>query len=279
MSANEAFRFQPAYVTTGVLCLALLANGCGSASDDAPSSRSIPIPGCEMLDVAPCDTLTRDCQLSRLELAACLRGTYAGNLPKVNVMTEQAYVDYINTSPAARPLLGTNHFEVAMTWLGLAEAGSFSFVPLENESIADFFGAYRWRHKEVLVIDHGRPADDAASNVGLVAALIQALRDRDTDIAMWTTVVSIFDVDSSWGGDAMYFGEARFYSNRYQAALDGRGGKGLDPHAAVVLRGDQQSLCLQLWRTRCVSRMAKERRRSRERVVRFEADHAAADGK
>jgi hypothetical protein len=223
MRANETSRVQPVYLPTRLLWLALLTCACGSAREDAPSSHSVPIPGCEMLDVTPCDTQAHDCQLSRLELAACLRGTDAGTLPKVNVMTEQAYVDYINTGPAARPLLGTNHFEVAMTWLGLAEPGSFRFVPLETEDVADWFGAYRWRHKEVLVLDHGRPADDAASNVELVAALIQALRDRDTNIAMWTTAVSIFDVDSTWGGDAMYFGEARFYSNRYQAALEGRG--------------------------------------------------------
>ena len=87
--------------------------------------------------------------------------------------------------------------------------------------MARWFGSYRWRNKDLLIIDHGRPADDVVSNVELVGALIRALRDRDIDIRIWTTQVSVFDIDSNWGADAMYFGEARFFSNRYRAALDG----------------------------------------------------------
>jgi hypothetical protein len=233
MSEGEVSRAQPSY-RAALLCLALLSNACGAADARQESkSKAVPIAGCEMLDIAPCDTKTRDCQLSRLELAACLRETNVGTLPKVTIMTEQAYVDDVNAAFLGKGLSGTNHFEVAMTWLGLAEAGSFTFVPPTTESVANWFGSYRWRQKEVLVVDHGGPADDEASNVELVAALIQALRDRDTDIAMWTTVVSIFDVDSSWAGDAMYFGEGRFYSNRYQAALDGRSTSGFDEGARI----------------------------------------------
>jgi len=220
MSDSGISTAQPAYLPTALICLAALASACGSEPLHVHKPHTTPIPGCEMLDVAPCDTQLRECQLSRLELAACLRGTAAGTLPTVTRMTEQAYVDYINASFEGRELT-TNHFEIAMTWLGLAQAGSFDFVPLGTENVADWFGSYRWRQKELLVIDHGRPTDDEASNVELVAALIRALRDRDTNIAMWSTIVAIFDVDSNWGGDAMYFGEARFYSNRYKAAVDG----------------------------------------------------------
>jgi len=232
MSANDMSRAQPASLPTALLCLALLSNACG-AEDAQQAPHAVPIPGCEMLDIAPCDTQTRACQLSRLELAACLRGTSAKALPAVTVMTEEAYVEFFNARFGANQLIGTNHFEVGMTWLGLAEAGSFSFVPATKESVADSFGAYYWRQKQLVLIDHGRPADDVASNVELVAELIRALRDRDIDIAMWTTAVSIFDVDSSWGGDAMYFGEARFYSNRYQAALDGLDASHFDEFARI----------------------------------------------
>jgi hypothetical protein len=103
----------------------------------------------------------------------------------------------------------------------LAQPGSFAFTPLAAEDVAEWFGTYRWRQQDLLLIEHARPADDAASNVELVAALILSLRDRDTNLARWPTVVSITDVDSTWGGDAMYFGEAHFYANRYKAALDG----------------------------------------------------------
>ncbi|MEI9952659.1 MAG: hypothetical protein WDO74_27670 [Pseudomonadota bacterium] len=139
---------------------------------------------------------------------------------------------YVNGTSEGRDL-PTNHFEIAMTWLGLAQHGSFNFVPVTKESIADWFGTYRWRQRDLLVIDHGRPADDVASNVALVKAMIRALRDRDIQVGTWTTVVSVNDVDSNWGADAMYFGEAQFFSNRYQAALDGRDPGSFDEFAQI----------------------------------------------
>src|SRR4051794_40160961 len=220
MSDNGNSRPQNAFRSVALLCLAALANACGS-DPLTPTSHISQIPGCESLDIAPCDTMQQACQQSRLEIAACLRGTQAGRLPKVTVMTEKGYADYVNATYAGTARPGTNHFEAAMTWLGLAELGSFDFVPLEQEDVADRLVTYRWRQKELLFLDHGKPADDEAANVELVAALIRWLRDQDTDIAAWTTEVAIFDVDSNWGGDAMYFGEGRFYSNRYKAALDG----------------------------------------------------------
>jgi hypothetical protein len=84
-----------------------------------------------------------------------------------------------------------------------------------------------------LIIDHGKPASDVASNVALVEALIRALRDRDIQIGTWTTVVSVNDVDSSWGADAMWFGEAQFFSNRYQTALAGKDPASFDEFAQI----------------------------------------------
>jgi hypothetical protein len=233
MSDSGISTAQPAYLPTLLLCLAALSNACSSQPLDVPKAQATKIPGCETLDIAPCDALDPDCRASRFELAACLRETQAGTPPPVSVMTEQQYVDHINALYAGRELMGTNHFEVAMTWLGLAQPGSFGFMPADTDSIANLFGTYRWREKDLLLIDHGRPADDDASNVELVAALIRALRDRDINIAMWTTVVSVFDVDSNWGADAMYFGEARFYSNRYRAALDGLDPTSFDEFALI----------------------------------------------
>ena len=198
-------------------------------------------------------------------------------------MTEQGYTDYVNATYEGTEIPPTNHFEASMTWLGLAQLGSFDFVPLMKEGVADKLVSYRWRQKELLFIDHGKPAADDAANVELVASMIRWLRDQDTDIAAWTTEVSIFDVDSNWGGDAMYFGEARFYSNRYKAALDGVDPASvdelvadqrwhsrrhrLDPRAALDLRRDQQALFTQFRRARRVPRLAKRRRRGRERAV------------
>jgi len=208
----------PRLLATTVLLVAALSNACSS---DTKAPHSYPIPGCEMHDIAPCDTKTRACQQSRFEFAACLRGAVGGAPPPLTLMTEDDYVAYINGASEGRDPL-TNHFEIAMTWLGLAQPGSFNFVRVTKESVADWFGTYRWRQRDLLILDHGKPAADVASNVALVGALIRALRDRDIQVGTWTTVVSVNDVDSNWGADAMYFGEAQFFSNRYQAALDGR---------------------------------------------------------
>ncbi|HYQ27647.1 MAG TPA: hypothetical protein VER04_10515 [Polyangiaceae bacterium] len=229
MNERGIFKIQAMVLAVAGLCLAAVTNACSS---DARAPHSHPISGCEMHDVAPCDARTVDCEKSRFELAACLRGAVGGAPPPLTLMTEEDYAASINAnSEGIDP--PTNHYEVAMTWLGLAEPGSFHSVPATKESVARSFGTYRWRQRDLLVIDHGKPADDAASNVALVGAMIRALRDRDIQIGTWTTVVSVYDVDSNWGADAMWFGEARFFSNRYQAALDGADAASVDELAQI----------------------------------------------
>src|SRR6187549_3685778 len=207
MSDCAIFRVKPNFLATAVLCLLVLNNACSS---DAPAPHPRPIPGCETHDISPCDAKLRACQEARFEFAACLRGAVGGAAPPLTLMTEEEYVANINgTSEGHDP--PTNHYEIAMTWLGLAQPGSFQFVPVTKESVSNWFGTYRWRQRDLLVIDHGKPADDSASNVALVEALIRALRDRDIQVGTWTTVVSVNDVDSNWGADAMWFGEGHFF--------------------------------------------------------------------
>jgi hypothetical protein len=83
MSENETSRAQPGSFRGALLCVAGLASACGSEplAAPTPTPHSYPIPGCERLDVAPCNTLDQECVASRLELAACLRGTEAGEPP------------------------------------------------------------------------------------------------------------------------------------------------------------------------------------------------------
>ncbi|HEX2670316.1 MAG TPA: hypothetical protein VHM25_05560 [Polyangiaceae bacterium] len=229
MSHRASFRAQPKILFAALLGMAALTNACGN---DAQATHSRPIAGCEMHDLAPCDARTRECESSRFELAACLRGAKGGEPPPITLMTEEAYAAYINGSSEGRAQ-PTNHYEIAMTWLGLAKPGSFDFVPVTPESLAGWLGTYRWRSRDLLVIDRGKPADDVASNVALVAAMIRALRDRDIQISTWATQASVFDADSTWGADAMYFGEARLFSNRYRAALEGREPTSLDELAQI----------------------------------------------
>jgi hypothetical protein len=197
--------------------------GCGD-NDDLPPKPARPIAGCEQYELTPCDTKAYPCQVARLQLASCLKQipmSRPAPPPPARVMTEQEYVDYRNALFDGITEPPTNHFEVAMTWLGLAEPGSFRYRPLTRDDVKDWFGTYRWREDDLLLIDHGKPANDIAANVALVETLIRALRDRNLDIGAWSSYVSITDIDSRWGGDASYFGEARFYADRYQAALEG----------------------------------------------------------
>ncbi|HET7543134.1 MAG TPA: hypothetical protein VFK05_24845 [Polyangiaceae bacterium] len=211
-----------------VVCLAVLINGC---SGDPQATHSIP--GCETHDVTPCDVRSAACEQSRFELAACLRGAVGGEPPPLTLMTEEQYIASINGSSEGRDRLTNRHYELALTWLGLAQQGSFDFVPATKESVASMVGTYRWRNRDLLIIDHGKPGDDVASNVVLVAAMIRALRDRDIQIGTWSTVVGIYDADSTWGADAMWFGEARFFSNRYQVVAEGRDPATVDEYAQI----------------------------------------------
>src|SRR6478735_9040101 len=133
MSHSGISRAQPKILFLPFLSLAVLASACGSEAQ-APQMRAIP--GCEMPDIAPCDARTRECEMSRFELAACLRGAKGGEPPPITLMTEEGYAAYINGSAEGQKL-AINHYEVVMTWLGLAQPGSFNFVPVTKESIAD----------------------------------------------------------------------------------------------------------------------------------------------
>src|SRR3954469_23778144 len=99
MSDFGISRVHPAFLATTVLCVAALSYACSS---DPQTPHSYPIPGCEMHDLAPCDTRTRACQQSRFEFAACLRGAVGGAPPPLTLMTEDDYVTYINGISAGR---------------------------------------------------------------------------------------------------------------------------------------------------------------------------------
>jgi len=233
MSENRISGEPRASLSAALLCLAALTAACGSVDPQkAATPQPRPVPGCEQLDVAPCDTLDRACQQSRLELAACLRQTVPGLLPPVTMMTEQAYAEDQAAKFDGTQSSRTGHFETAMNWLGLVQPGAFRMRP-GPDSTADSAVSYRWRERDLFIIDHGRPADDAASNIAMVAALIRALRDRDIDIGHWSSEVAISDADSVWGANAMYFGEAQFYSNRYKAALAGLTPSSADEFAQI----------------------------------------------
>src|SRR5690606_15524295 len=108
---------------------ALAACSGGDADADAPLGpvRYHPVPGCEALDHTPCDIREATCQQRMLEIAACVRGSEAGRLPPVALMSKTAYAAYLEEQLAAEePRPDPDHLERGLALLQLAAPGALS---------------------------------------------------------------------------------------------------------------------------------------------------------
>lgn len=204
--------------------LLILLNACSAAETGEPEHDYIPVPGCEKFDYAPCDTLELECQTSRLALAACLRGSEAGELPPVMLVTETEYAENLSAEIAAKtPRPNPDHWERAFSMLGLVEKGAFQPSAVVMDQVKQIWGFYDFNRQSITLIDHGSPAADARSNVVLLHELMHALQDREEKLASYTDE-RIFSYESYWAISSVYEGEARLHEDRYAASLSG-----LDP--------------------------------------------------
>jgi hypothetical protein len=202
----------------GALSLALA--GCG-AEDSRDGSRSYPpVPGCEHIDHAPCDTMETSCQTLRLELAACLRGSEPGELPPVTRWTEQQYTDYLRAALAENPRPAPDHSERALSILGLVKPGGFAPDPMVMDRVAWIWGFYSSETRDITLIDHGQPAADARWNALLTHELVHALQDRDVDLQAYHREHGV-SYDAMLAERAITEGEARLHETRYTASLHG----------------------------------------------------------
>jgi hypothetical protein len=206
------------------IVLSVALAGCGGdpeVSDDSlGDSPQFRVAGCEAVDHSACDVRGEACQTRLLALAACLRGDEPGALPPITLMTEQEYADYLNDLIALDPPPDPNHYEAALTMLGLVEPGAFSPGTVVAESVARVWGVYRADKKDILLIDHGADSDaESASNV-LVHEFVHVLQDRDVDLAAFQEE-HVTSYDSSLATRAVVEGEARLHQTRHWASLLG----------------------------------------------------------
>jgi hypothetical protein len=209
-----------------VLLLATVV-GCGSADDEAAVGKSLgkspryPLPGCEDIDPAPCDVRITSCQTRLLALAACLRGEEPGELPPISRMSEAQYTAYLNDLLAEMdPPPDPNHYERALTMLGLVAPQAFSPETVVSEQAEFIAGQYRWKTKDILLVEHGERFDERVSSPVLVHEFIHLLQDRDVDLMAFEEEYATTH-DSYLASDSVIEGEARMHESRYRASMLG----------------------------------------------------------
>jgi hypothetical protein len=215
---------------TRALALATLmvgVTGCGSEDDEADSGLgappTYPVPGCEAIDHRRCDIREERCQERLMELAACLRGNDPLPLPPVTLMTEEEFLAFLNQDIAENPPPDPNHLETALDLLDLVTPGALAPGAIVQMDVEKIWGIYRNEEKDVLVVDHGVPADEPEPNAVLLHEFVHALQDADVDLSrLRDEYVTSFD--SYLGVASIVEGEARLHESRFWASL-----LGLDP--------------------------------------------------
>jgi hypothetical protein len=135
-------------------------------------------------------------------------------------MTEDEFADYLTAQYAEHPRPDPDHLERALVLLGLAAPGGYATSESIARRVELVTGLYRWDTRDVVIIDHGRAADDIAPNVTLVHELVHALQDREVDLRAYTELHSMTD-DSHLAALSIIEGEATLHGMRYAASLLG----------------------------------------------------------
>jgi hypothetical protein len=206
--------------------VALLLAGCGASGDEKPELGAppvFPVPGCEHIDHHPCDIRTSRCQERLMQLAACLRGSEPLPVPTITTMTEEEFAAYLNARFAEDPPPEPNPYEIALGMLNLVQPGGLGQEALVASDVEFVWGVYRRAEKDVLMVDHGVPADDADPNSVLVHEFVHAMQDSDVDLQAFFDEFST-SYDSDLAAASVSEGEARFHQTRFWSSL-----LGLDP--------------------------------------------------
>lgn len=200
-------------------------SGCGSSDEEDAGLGAPPtyrVPGCEHVDHRPCDIRKEGCQERLMQLAACLRGSDPLPVPPVTMMTEEEFADYLNQSIAEDPPPDPDHLEIALGLFNLITPGALAPEAVVTRDVERIWGIYR-DEKDILIVDHGVPADEPEPNAVLVHELVHALQDADVDLnRLYDEYSSSFDSDL--GVASVVEGEARMHETRFFASL-----LGLDP--------------------------------------------------
>lgn len=211
--------------------IALLACACGGTDEDdsaiaraqgaSSSDGRVPVPGCEGFDYASCDIREPACVTNLIAIAHCLRGsstTFA--TPAVISLTQaEAEAELLALFPSPIPA-EVNHFEVALTQLGLTVPGALAPMAQAARYAREWAAFYSQARQAIVVIDHAEPLDALSENVVLVHELVHALQDAEHDLEAFRQRYPL-GVDADLLVSSVVEGEARLHERRYFAARAG----------------------------------------------------------
>lgn len=197
--------------------------GCGSSDDTKPlgAPARYPVPGCESFDPAPCDILSSECQTRLFELAACVRGSDAGELPTIVVLSQadlQAHLEAEAAASESDPNM--TQWEWALERLGLVAPGALEQSTEVSSDVQFLAGFYDNETKVVNVVSRDDTATEEESSSVLFHEFVHALQDRESDLTSFRQA-HFGSYDATLAADAVIEGEAQFQQERYLASMLG----------------------------------------------------------
>ena len=212
-----------------------------------PFSDPIPLPGCEGFNYQGCDIHALACVEELYEIAACSRGGQAGPPPPVSFLSEeQARLDLLARllrSPPPQP----NHFEIALTELGLTQPQAFEPESTATRLAQRWAAFYRRDLGDVVVIEHApattpgsapaAPYEVRSLDALVFHELIHALQDRELDLDDFSQRFQT-DTDGDLRGLSVVEGEAQLHEERLRAALSGVDAASFDWQSALRERSE-----------------------------------------
>lgn len=213
------------------VCTALLVCACSNADGElggiergtgsSYADGRLPVPGCERFDYGACDIREAACVDNLAAIAHCLRGSdTALPMPEVLYVSQaEAELALASLFPPERPA-EINHFEVALTQLGLTRPGALSPMARAARYAREWAAFYSHAQQAIVVIEHATPLDALSENVVLIHEMIHALQDAEHDLEAFSERHRL-GVDAELQGSCLVEGEARLHERRYFAARAG----------------------------------------------------------
>lgn len=199
----------------------------GGAPSDSTTQTTRPLPECPDTTYHTCDIRETGCQTWLASLAACMRGSEPLGDMEIDVLSEDDYAQLLLQDWADYVPPKYFHTEKARSLFGLASASGFGINPMVDLEAASkdqakkLGGVYRAPEKRVIIVDHGRPADDVGTNITLIHEFVHALQDVDYGIEAWENDGRPWTFDHGLAQVSVFEGEARFYEFRASYPLGG----------------------------------------------------------
>jgi len=227
------------FLALAFLALAALAS-CGDNHAASTGVTYPPVPGCEGIDPTPCDVRAPECETRLFALAACLRGDQTNATPPpVTVISETDFGAMLATEAAmSTPDPHRDRWDWALSTVGLIAPGGLSPQAMMTQTVTSILGEYRYKTKDILVIDHGSSFNEQSASPVLVHEMVHALQDREVDLTQYSSTYS--GTQDMWlAADSIVEGEARMQETRYRASV-----LGVDPGQVDWMRRFDNSVAV-----------------------------------